>query len=91
MNSKISNQPKLAQISNSVSYKTFHHRTYLKWLCKGHVLFFLKDTLKYAVVAACFGNYKLSAQVVEHIWTKLCNQVPSLDHLVIWNSVDFPW
>ena len=21
---------------------------------------------------------------------KLCNQVPSLDHLVVWNSVDFP-
>ena len=39
---------------------------------KVHVLFFfLKNTLKYAVVAACFGNYKLSAQVVEHIWKTL--------------------
>ena len=41
---------------------------------KVHVLFFfLKNTLKYAVVAACFGNYKLSAQVVEHIWKTLWN------------------
>ena len=33
----------------------------------------MKATLKYAAVAACFGNYKLSAQVVEHIWKTLWN------------------
>ena len=37
------------------------------------LVFFLKATLKYAAVAACFGNYKLSAQVVEHIWKTLWN------------------